>query len=377
MVGILQAANGGASLLPNAPSAQSVLFDQIRAKAAERFVFEKDAIDSAAKARTEALDSESDRVVNVKAQINNAKLAVESGQEAIATVRQKLLEIRTSVYLAAEPDEDQELRAGEFDGIVRTINSEADTGGRAFSLVGYIDRTDYTPNSIEYRKDLGFGVSTLQGTYIGTDWRVEAADGTVWVPNLETETLTNYKAVQGEVLKTTLSDGSPYDKTTSTRNGITLTSYDATTNAITFEVTFDPEQPPEVVTGTLKQTGLGLMGSWFYEKLATGAGRQAAYAAIDKAEIELVSRESTLQIAAGRVSTDSRKADEMIADLSKQKVEVLTEQLTKTEKLQMTTAQQIQAMMVNLDSLSQQQQNYINAFAGFVQSPFLRLNLTV
>lgn len=377
MVGILKAATGQASLFPTMPSTQNVLFDQIRATAAQRFADEKGAIDNAAKARTDALDAESERAVNVKAQINNAKLAVENGQEAIANIRTKLLEIRTSVALAAEPDEDVEVRAGEFDGTVNAINGEADNGGRAFGLTGNIDRTDFTPNSIEYRKDMKFGVAVLQGTYIGTDWRVEASDGTVWVPDLAADTVSNYSGLQGEIKKTTLSDGSPFDKTTSLRNGITLTSYDATTNAITFEVTFDPDQPPEVVTGTFKQTGIGLMGSWFYDKLETAAGRKAAFAAIEKADIELTSREAQLQLAAGTVTTDSRKADEEINRLTKDKVAVLTDQLTKTEKLQMTTAQQIQAMMTNLENLSQQQQNYINAFAGYVQSPFLRLNLTV
>ena len=377
MVGVLQAARGQVGLFPTAPSANTVLFDQIRATAALRFSDEKSAIDNAAKARTDALDAEGDRVINVKAQINNAKLAVESGQEAIANVRTKLLEIRTAVALAAEPDEDVELRAADFDGVVAVINGEAETGGRAFALVGGIDRNTFEPNTIEYRKNLGFGVSVLKGTYIGTDWRVEANDGTVWVPDLESDTVTQYSELQGQVQKTTLSDGSPFDKTSSLRNGVTLTSYDGTTKAITFEVTFDPEQPPEVVTGTLKQTGIGLMGSWFYDKLATGVGRKAAFDAIEKAEIELTSKEAQLQLAAGTVSTDSRKADEEIARLSRSKVEVLTEQLTRTEKLQMTTAQQIQAMMVNLDNLSQQQQNYINAFAGYVHSPFLRLNLQV
>ena len=376
MVGILQGATGGANLFPAAPSAQSVLLDQIRSKAAERFQEEKTAIDSVAKATTDALEAESERYVTVKAQINNAKIAVESGKESIAAARQKLLEIRTSIALAAEPGEDAEFRATEFDTKVAAINGEADTGGPAFNLVGYINRTDYSPNSIEYRNNLGSGATTLTGTYIGTDWRIVDSGGKVWVPDLEADTLTQYSALQGVVEKTTLSDGTETDKTTSTRNGIELVSYNESTNAITFEITIDPTLPPEVVTGTLQRHGIGLLGSWFYEKLATTSGRDAAFDAIEKAEIELTSKEAELERSAALVARDSQNVDQEIERISGQKSDVLLKQLEATEKLQVTTVQQILAMQVNLEAMSQQQQNYLQAFAGFVKSPFLRINLT-
>lgn len=376
VVGILQGATG-ASLFPTAPSAQSVLLDQIRTTAAQRFQDEKEAIDNTAKAKSEALDAESERYVTVKAQINNAKLAVESGKESIATVRNLLLELRTTVALAGEPGEDAELRSTEFDGKVATINGEADSGGKAFNLVGYIDRTDFTPNSIEYRNNLGQGSSTLHGTYIGTDWRVRAADGTVWVPDLEADSLTQYSDLQGVVQKTTLSDGTQTDKTTSTRNGLELVSYNPTTKAITFEVTIDPTQPPETVTGTLEQTGIGLMGSWFYRKLADSLGREAAFDAIDAADIELTQKEAALQTAVIQVNRDSQNVDQEIERISGEKSDVLLKQLEQTENLQVTTVQQILAMQTNLDSMSQQQRFYLQAFAGFVRSPFLRINLEI
>ncbi|MBM3515745.1 MAG: hypothetical protein FJX59_18835 [Alphaproteobacteria bacterium] len=376
MVGILQGATG-ASLFPTAPSAQSVLLDQIRATAAERFQQEKEAIDSASKSKSEALDAESERYVTVKAQINNAKIAVDSGKESITLARNLLLELRTSIYLAGEPGEDSKFRATEFDTKVAAINGEADSGGRAFNLVGYIDRTDFTPNSIEYRNNLGEGSTTLNGTYIGTDWRVRAADGKVWVPDLEADTLTQYSDIQGVIQKTTLSDGTETDKTTSTRNGIELVSYNPNTKAITFKVTIDPTLPPETVTGTLEQTGIGLMGSWFYQKLANSLGRDAAFDAIDTAEIELTSREAVLEQASALVGRDSRRVDQEIERISGEKSDVLLKQLKETENLQVTTVQQILAMQVNLDAMSQQQQYYLQAFAGFVRSPFLRINLQV
>ncbi|MDX2223507.1 MAG: hypothetical protein SFV21_12205 [Rhodospirillaceae bacterium] len=376
MVSVLEAYRGGASLFPSLPSAQSALIDNIRATANERFTKEKEAIDSKAETRTQAIDAEDDRYIMVKAQINNAKIAVDSARESIASIRNMLLELRTTVALAGETGEDSEFRAGEFDAKVAAINGEADTGGRAFNLVGYIDRTDFSPNTVEYRKSLGSASTELLGTYIGHDWRVRANDGTVWVPDLGADSLTQYSELQGVVQKTTLSDGTETDKTVSTRNGLELISYNPSTGAITFEVTIDPSNPPETVTGTLEQEGIGLFGSWFYGKLDTAAGRDAAFKAIEKAEIELTSRETAIEKAAAQVSTDMRKVDEELSRLSQDKVATLTQQIEETEKLQITTAQQIQAMEINLDNLSEQQRTYLNAFAGYVRSPFLRISLT-
>jgi hypothetical protein len=376
VVGILRGASG-ASLFPAAPSAQSLLLDQVRSRAAERFQDEKQVIDSSAKSQTDAIDAESERFITVKSQINNAKIAVDSGKEAVKSIRDKLLELRTTVALAGEAGEDQDLRAAEFDAKVGVINGEADSGGRAFNLVGYINRIDYTPNSVEYRNSLSGSATTLNGTYIGADWRIVEPSGKVWVPDLEADSLTQYSALQGVVQKTTLSDGTETDKTTSTRNGLKLTSFNPTTNAITIEVTIDPSLPPEVASGRLEQTGTGLFGSWFYDKLSTTAGRNAAFAAIEKAEVELTSKEAVLEQAAALVARDSQDIDQEFERLSTEKSEVLVKQLESTEKLQMTTVQQILAMQTNLDTLSQQQQYYIQAFGGFVKSPFLRLNLTV
>jgi hypothetical protein len=375
VVGILQASQTGASPFGSVGTQSSVLFDNIRANAAKRFQDEKTVIDSAADESAKAIDAQNERYISVKAQINNANIAVENGQESIAAIRTALLEIRTPVALAAEEGEDPEFQAGTFDTKLNFINNEADTGGPAFNLVGNINRNDFTPNSIEYRNDLGAGATTLTGTYAGSDYRIRVADGSYWIPELGTDTITHRSELQGVIQTTTLSDGTEVDKTASTRNALQLVSYNATTQEVTFEVTFDPSLPPESVTGTLERHGLGVMPAWFYEGLETEAGRQRAFTDINKAEVELTSAEATLSQAAAAVKKDSQKVDQALDSLTQDKVKVLNTQLTETQELQIKTAQQIQAMFYNLQTLSSQQQNYIQAFAGFVRSPFLQINI--
>ncbi|MDX2145651.1 MAG: hypothetical protein SFV19_20025 [Rhodospirillaceae bacterium] len=375
MVGVLQAYRTGASPFGTVGNQSSILFDNIRANAGKRFQDEKTVIDSAAEENSKAIDAQNERYISVKAQINNANIAVENGQESIATIRTTLLEIRTPVALAAEDGEDPEFRAGEFDTKLNFINNEADTGGPAFNLVGNINRVDFTPNSIEYRNNLGAGSTTLTGTYAGSDYRIRAADGSYWIPELGTDSITHRSTLQGVVQKTTLSDGTEVEKTASTRNALNIVSYNETTKEVTFEVTFDPGLPPETVTGTLERHGLGLMPAWFYEGLETQGGRQRAFADIEKAEVELTSAEARLALAAAAVKKDSQKVDQALDSLTQDKVKVLNTQLTQTQELQIKTAQQVQAMFYNLQTLSSQQQNYIQAFAGFVRSPFFQINI--
>jgi hypothetical protein len=357
------------------PSQTNILLDNIRANTAERFQAEKKAIDDSTMARTEAIDAQNERFISVKAQINNAAIAVENGFESVAEINNTLLTMRTTVALAGENGDDPELRAAEFDAHVNSINNEANAGGPLFNLVGQINRTTYEPNQIEYRNNLGAGQTILTGTHIGADYRIKTTDGKYWIPELGTDSMTERSALQGVVGKTTLSDGTEVDKTVSTRNAIKLVSYDDTTKDITFEVTYDPTLPPETVTGKLEGDGLGLMPAWFYDGLETADGRKRAYAAIERAERELVGRTTPLTQAEAMVKRDNQRIDTELDRLTKDKTKALENQLTETEKLQVKAQQQIQAMYYNLENLSAQQQNYIQAFAGFVKSPFLQFSI--
>ena len=112
MVGILQAALSGQTPLVATPN---FLFDQIREATALRFAEKKVVIDEQFKQISSNLAAESERFISVKAQINNANIAVESGQESIDTIRTALLDLRTTVALAGETGEDIDFRAEEFD----------------------------------------------------------------------------------------------------------------------------------------------------------------------------------------------------------------------------------------------------------------------
>ena len=367
MVGVLQSAQSGSAPLVATPN---FLFDQIREATALRFAEKKVQIDEVFEARAASLNAESDRFINVKAQINNANAAVENGQDSIAEIRNTLLEIRTPVALAAEPDEDIEFRATEFDLALNSINNEANRLGKAFNLVGEINRVDFSPNEIEYRSDLGIRQTTLQGTHAGADYRINVDDGTVWIPELGVDLIQQFSALQGEELTTTTVGGEEISNAASTRNAVSLVSYDPDTNAIVIDVTIDPDAAPITYTGTLERDGIGVMPAWFYDGLTTEAGRARAFEDINEAESLLTLAEGKISTAAAQVSADADRIDREFDRLAAEKTEAQLKQFDDVDKLLVEATQQQQAMLVNLDALSQQQQNYVNVFANFVTSPF-------
>lgn len=362
------------ALLGNIGSTTSSLINQIKANANQRLVEQQKAIEDAAAQKRDGIEVQNERWIAVKAQVNNAQIAVENGKEGIATIAETLLLMRGSV---AGTSEDLAFYKDLFNSQVTKINNEADSGGAGFNLIGNINRLDGTPNTIEYRNDLGIGFTQLTGTYAGSDFRIEANDGTVWVPDLGSDLIEAYSSLGGTAQKYTTGDGVELRKATSTRNGMELVSFDSTTNAITVKISVVPDDPPITVTGTLKRNGSGIMQSWFYNDFATQADRDRAFKDITAAEINLTSASAELERSAVQTKMDQRKVDAALDELTKQSGAVQLEQMERMQDVQMKAAQQYQAMLTNLQNLSSQQQNYLNAFAGFIDSPFTQASLSL
>ena len=358
----------GVSLFGSLPSQNSQIMNRIIETAMERFKVLQQQIDDQAAQRSAAIEAQDESWIRVKAGINNAAAAVTNGQEGIEEVRSLLLTVRGSISLAGQNGEDTKLRAGQFDDTFNQINNYAEVGGQGSNIVGNINRVDFTPNKIQYSSDPQAAQSFLNGTYIGTDYRIRANDGTVWIPELGTDTLTHYSEIQG-MKKKFITSGIELDDSTSTRTGVKLVSYDANTRAITVNITINPDEPPRVVTGTLDKTGIGLMPSWFYDGLTTDAGRKRAHADVNRAEVNVTSAAAAVQIAANTVSRDSNRVDAQLGELTRQSIEVQTDQLKAQQELQEKSVQQLVALQTNLKALKNTQQNYLNMLASSVTDP--------
>lgn len=376
---ILGSADGdtAGTLFGNIGSTNSSLFNQIKNNASDRLAEALKAVNDQAKERNAAINVQNERWISVKAQINNAQIAVENGQESAQTVADTLLLMRGSIAGAGNPAENQNLYREQFDAQVTAINNEADSVGPAFNLVGSINRQDGTPNSIEYRNDVNLNSTRLTGTYIGNDFRIESNDGRVWIPDLGSDFIQSYTNGGTEPEKYTTAAGQEVQKATSTRNGLTLVSYNADTKQITVEISIVPDDPPITVTGTLKTNGIGVMQSWFYNNFATQADRTRAFKDIDAAEINLELARGALARSASQTGMDQRRADRALNELSQQTINANRDQSQAAEDIRVKAAQQYLAMQANLQNLQSQQSNYLAAFAGFVGDPFTQSLLDI
>jgi len=365
------------SLFGTVASQQSTLLLQVQANANAQLQQVLDAINSEAASENAGINTQNDVWINVKSQINNAEIAVQNGQESATKVADTLLDMRTSVANAGQKGEDLSYWKDQYDSQVTSINNEAESADPATNLVGNLNPIDFSPNTIEYDNKPS-SATTLTGTYIGNTWRIKADDGTYWVPDVTTDTLQAYKGLQGDAENYTTGDGQSVPKATSTRNGLSLVSYDPSTNKITVNVSVVPTDPPITVTGTLEQNGIGVMQSWFYNNFATQADRDRAFADITKSEVNLTSAQATLQNGATQTTQGENHANAALDALTQQTVAVQTKQQSDTQAAQAKAAQQFLAMQASLQNLQAVQSNYLQAFAGFVSDdPFAATALNI
>ena len=373
---VLQASrgNGATALLGDIGSTTKSLITQIKANANQRLVDKQQEIAEVTRLRREAIDVQNERWISVKAQINNAQVAVDSGRESVKSVANSLLLLRGSV---AGTTQDPKFYRGQFNDFINKINNESESSSKLFNLVGNISPIDYSPNQIEYRKNTGTGVTTLTGTHVGTHFRIMGTDGKIWEGEPGTDTLQAYADLGGPKLKYTTTGGETLNMATSTRNGLKLIKYNQETRAIAVEITVVPNEAPIKVAGTLERSGIGIMQSWFYNDLATEDDRTTAFADINRAEVNLTLASSEVEKSAAIVSIDQRNANKALDDLTAQSSKVRTDEFDKLEEARITAAQQFLAMQASLDSISREQKNYLNAFSGFLRDPFSQAMLDI
>jgi len=370
-------ADGASSLFGDISSTNSSLMNQIKTNASKRLAEAMAVVNSQAQERNAAINVENERWISVKAQINNAQIAVTNGQDSVKKVAEMLLLMRGSIAGTGIPGENAELYRDQFNAQVNTINNEADSGGQAFNLVGNINRTDGTFNSIEYRSDVNLNSSKITGTYVGSDFRIKANDGTVWIPDLGSDLIQAYAPNGVTAQKYTTNENQEIPKATSTRNGLKMVAYNADTKQITVEITVVPTEPPITVTGKLEKNGIGVMQSWFYNEFASADDRKRAFADISAAEVNLASASADLERSATQTSIDQRRADRALEDLSQQTIKANNSRSQQNQEIQVKAAQQFLAMQANLQNLQSQQSNYLQAFSSFVGDAFTQSLLDI
>jgi hypothetical protein len=376
---VLDAYSNDSGFFGSAPSQQSQLFTQIEQTAANRFNDAEKTIQGTYTEAANFVQQQTNQWINVKATIDGVNASIQTNQSSLTTIGNTLLSMRGTIADAADNDFSQQSAANQWNKQLASINLQANELGPSDNLIGSVDPVTGAPNVIQYNNTLGIGTSTLVGSNASAGYQIDASDGTVWIPDTVASTLQHYSSVGGELETQTVTSGN--DTTTipqaaSYTKGIQLLSYDPTTNAISLSVTINPSDPPQTVTGTLQRSGLGLMPAWFYQGLSTQSGQKQAFADINTAEIQLTSVTATVSSAAQTVNTDQNNANNAVNQLSQKQSSAQATELKSLQNLQTQYQNQVQAMQTNLTALSNEQQNYIDAFASQIASdPLLSISV--
>lgn len=342
---------------------KQVVYSQIVQRKADELDATTAKLQDSFEAKSAYYDTQSNQVIKVKASVGNAGIAVENGQEGAAEIKDMLLQMRIVVglYGEAETDEARAALKERFDEYVDKINRTADTYAPAYNPIGNVVSTDWTPNEITFASDVSGTETSVDGTYIGSDFYVAADDGTTWVPEPGSSSITQYSVYNTQNER----DSTKAGGFASTRNGLRLDAYDPATGRIT--MTVDPQNAATQVTGTLKTGGLGVMQSWFYD-LDSEAGRAAATEAIGKAENVVAAAEGQLGGMAVAVKAADKKMDRALANLNANRSEAMKAQLTASYKAQIQQQQELQILKSTFQNMASQQASYTSIFAGAQRS---------
>lgn len=348
---------------------QQVVYNQIVQRKSGEYEEASTKLQTAMEGKNAYFDGMSSRYAAAKASINNADIAVENGQKGVETIKTTLLSLRNVIgaYAEAKDDETKTALRSQFDNAIDQINRTADMYAKAYNPIGNVSRTTWDPNTISFTSDLMKPDVEMTGTYAGADYYIEAEDGTLWVPEPGTSTITEYTSFSpGSEAGTTKGDGFA-----STRGGLELNHYKADTGKITFTVNPNSDAP-RTISGTLKTGGLDLMQSWFYD-LDSEEGRKTALDAVSSAQNRLVGMDAKLTSMATTVKSENAKVTSALAELSANRSDATRQQIEESYTAQVKVQQELQALQSAFAAMTEQKQNYSSMFSSVSISPLFDL----
>ncbi|MGB0694378.1 MAG: hypothetical protein ACPGOY_01930 [Rhodospirillaceae bacterium] len=335
---------------------------QAQINALNNFQQKQEDVRASSAEREAALNRETDRFIKVKAQINNAAVAIDNGLESLDEIETKINEMK-ALLGDIERESTSEFYRDEYDEKLREINLAADIYSQAFNPIGRVqDRLTWEPNTITYRPDFTSTEVELEGVYAGSDFNITADDGTIWIPDLQASTLEQYTSYNSEIPEDSDSTGA----VTSTLNGITDVTGPDGDGKYTFTILNGGTE--ETITGTLSQGGLQIMGSWFHGNLDTEADRLAALEELNAADAELTFARAQLERHRTTIELDDRQVDEQLDLVRDDQRDNLFDQLEAETALQTEFQQQVEALARNVEAISAQQVSYRSIFAGFLNT---------
>ena len=132
-------------------------------------------------------NQEKAKLITFKERVADATSALTKARSAIEFIDKYLGEMQTTLFglSASSTADERAAAAAEFDAKLADINAKADGANqtvnyRSINLIGNTDDNIFATDNLytPYNKTGGF--LEVEGVYLGSDFTVEEADGTIW-----------------------------------------------------------------------------------------------------------------------------------------------------------------------------------------------------
>ncbi|MBF0335563.1 MAG: hypothetical protein HQL40_18275 [Alphaproteobacteria bacterium] len=314
--------------------------------------------------RMEEISKQQNRWIKVKSTIYSADAAVKNAEAGIKEIKGHLIEMRT-LLKNMETTTDRTWMREQYDKKLAEVNRIANRYAAAQNLIGNISRTDWeNMNEVEFKQDLSPSTLKMDSVMLSADWRITGTgvdSGKIFIPDLVVDTLqeyTSYPDTKG-------------DTKTSVRTGMSVSSYDDSSGAMTFKMNYQDADGGTEFTGTFERGGLEVMGSWFHDNFETGGvvdldKIQAAREDLEWAESQVSLAEGTISSYRNLVDSADKAVDRKLDSFREDSKELYIAQMTEEMELQGETEMRYHAVITNLQSIQSQQGRYMSYFAGYL-----------
>lgn len=247
------------------------------------------------------------KLMAFKARVADSMSVLTKARTAIGFIEKHLNEMKTALegLSSASTADERATAAATFDTARGKINAQADGASqmvnyRTINLIGNKEGPDWEGDKLFTPYNRSGSFIQVDGAYLGSDFVIEEADGTVWKRNGEGDTLIQYPA-----------DGSSVPTGSEiSLDGLTITSYDSATGAITYGGSGS-------LTGTLTRGGLEVLESEYYSGFADDASVAEALADVEAAITAVTVKGADIKAKSSMLTGNVDMAKEQIAKLEK------------------------------------------------------------
>ena len=268
---------------------------------------------------------------------------------------ERMMEIVRNATNDEQADTNATGYARGFDSTLRGVVGKALSGRTGANLIGNTNAA-----RLSYPTNIYGTTREVRGAFLGTDYHIIDSEGKRWSPDWSARLLRQYDEYPDK----------PSDKLGDFDNGVRVDSISGTTIAFTIAPN---TASPQSFTGTLHRDGLGLLDAWYYDGLATDAGRDRAMADLESARLGLDLEIRRYEIVGSTAGFYAKKAAATVGGYEKRVAALLAKKAEEFRVAEQRLARDYQAAARSVVAGAALRQRYAKIFGPDIDNAFTRI----